>query len=195
MTFSKFYYSGPLLYHTELNKNDLSNLKKICVKDKTKDYKKYLAGHLEHEYLIDKKNFTKIINNYLPEYKKVFQHWYNKEIINFETTAVWVNFMKKGDSNPIHTHDEDLSCVLYLEIPTKLQEENKKFIGNASGPGSINFIFHALGNKNLNINTKHHFPKTGDFFIFPSFLMHSVDPFKSNVERISVSANFKITTT
>ncbi len=70
-----FYYSGPLLYHTELNKNDLSDLKKICLKDKSKDFRKDLAGHLDHEYTINIKKFNKIIEKYLPEYKQAFEHW------------------------------------------------------------------------------------------------------------------------
>jgi hypothetical protein len=188
----QFYYSGPLLYHTELNKDDLKNLKKICIKDKTKDAKNRLAGHLDHEYMIDTKVFSEILKNYLLEYSQGFDHWYGKKIKSFKTIMSWVNFMKAGDFNPPHVHsDFDLTCVLYLDIPLKLQEENKKFIGKGSGPGSINFIFQT-GNDKFNISSKNYFPKTGDFFIFPASLLHSVSPFKSNVERISVSANFKI---
>ena len=33
-------------------------------------------------------------------------------------------------------------------------------------------------------------PETGDFFIFPAMLCHSVASFKSNVERVSIAANF-----
>ena len=188
-----FYYSGPLLYHTELNENDLQNLKKICLKDKTKDSRKNLTGDFDHQYTIDIKKFDEILKNYLTEYYQCFQHWYNKKIINFKTVAAWVNFMKEGDFNPLHVHDSDLSCVLYLDVPLKLKEENKKYKGTDKdgGPGSINFTFHA-GNEKFNICNKNYFPKTGDFFIFPAHLLHCVFPFKSKVERTSVSANFKI---
>ena len=189
----KFYYSGPLVYHTELNKNDLNSLKKICLKDKTKDCKKDLAGHLNHEYLIDKNVFNQIINKYLLEYEVAFKNWYNKKILNFETLTAWVNFMQAGDYNPPHIHTSDLTCVLYLDVPLKLKEENEKFVSTSFGPGAISFIFNG-GNQTLNINNKVHFPKTGDFFIFPANLLHSVAPFKSKVKRVSISANFNIKT-
>ena len=68
-----FYYSGPLLYHTELNKDDLNSLKKICLKDKNKDFRKDLAGHLDHEYTINIEKFNKIIEKYLSEYKQAWK--------------------------------------------------------------------------------------------------------------------------
>ena len=193
----KFYYSGPLLYHTQLEKTDLEEIKKICIKDKTKDYRKDLAGHLENEYKIDTEKFNKIIKNYLIEYNEAFNHWYNKKIKSFKTLAVWVNFMKHGEYNPPHVHSNcDLTCVLYLDVPLELQKENKKYVGTIrnGGPGSINFIYQ-LGNDPLNISNNTHFPNTADFYIFPATLLHSVFPFKSKIERISVSANFKIETT
>ncbi len=190
----KFYYSGPLLYRTQLSKTDLENIKKICIKDKTKDNRKNLAGHLKNEYKIDIKKFDKTIKNYLTEYNVAFYHWYNKKIKNFETLSVWVNFMKHGEYNPPHVHSNcDLSCVLYLDIPLKLKDENKKYLGSIKdgGPGSINFTYH-ICNDPLNISQSTFFPNTADFFIFPANLLHSVFPFKSKIERISVSANFKI---
>lgn len=195
--FYKFYYSGPLLYHTELNKNDLSSLKKICLKDKTKDFRKDLAGHLDHEYTIDIKKFNDITKEYLLEYYQTFEHWYGKKITKFETVSAWVNFMKPGEYNPPHIHtDCDLSCVIYLDVPLKLKNENEKYIGTLKngGPGSVNFIISTM-NDDLFISAKNFFPKNGDFFIFPASLFHSVAPFKSNVERISISANFEIETT
>jgi uncharacterized protein (TIGR02466 family) len=194
---SKFYYSGPLLYHTELNKEDINELKKICLKDQKKDNRKNLAGHLNHEYKIDIKKFNDIILKYLPEYKQTFQNWYNKKISKFETISSWVNFMKNGEYNPPHIHNNcNLTCVLYLDIPEKLKKENQNYIGTVlnGGPGSIFFMFSA-SHEALKISVKHYFPKSGDFFIFPANLVHSVYPFKSKVERISISANFNIETT
>jgi hypothetical protein len=34
-----------------------------------------------------------------------------------------------------------------------------------------------------------HQPKTSELLIFPAWLLHTVYPFKSNVERISISFN------
>ena len=42
------------------------------------------------------------------------------------------------------------------------------------------------------ISTVHQFPKSGDMYIFPAGLRHWVFPFKSKVERISVSGNLLI---
>lgn len=192
-----FYYSGPLLYHTELNKKDLDNLKKLCLKNQKKDYRKNLAGHLNHEYTIDTEEFKNIIEKYLFEYYKAFEHWYDKKIYKFKTLVAWVNFMKAGDFNPPHIHTKcDFTCVLYLDVPKKLKDENEKYVGSIKngGPGSISFIFSTNTSTSFEISSKNYFPKTGDFFIFPAHLTHFVTPFKSKIERISISANFNVET-
>ena len=64
-----------------------------------------------------------------------------------------------------------------------------KLLNDNSGPGEINFI---VGSRTPGfINHKNFMPETGDMFIFPADLMHSVAPFKSDVERVSIAFNMR----
>jgi len=192
---SKFYYWGPLLYNTKINHEDIDKIKLLCDKNRNikNDLRKDLAGHIKEEYSIDGYNFSEIISPYLNDYQNTFKHWYGVNLKSLEVTSTWVNFMKPGEFNPPHIHTEcDLSCVIYLDIPNELKEENKQYLGTLykGGPGSISFTY---GEDNENAITMINiFPEKGDFFIFPRKLKHFVFPFKSDVERISVSSNFNI---
>ena len=90
----------------------------------------------------------------------------------------------------VHTHTEDLSFVLYLDVPKELEEENKNERNNDQygGPGAITFMW-GEGSTNDVIVANNRLPKTGEFYIFPTHLRHMVYPFKSDVIRISMSGN------
>ncbi len=187
----KFYYWGPLLYQTKLNNVDINKIKIICKKNKNKDYRKKLAGHINEEFSINNNIFLEIVKPYLNEYIKTYEHWYKRNLKYINVCSAWVNFMKNGEFNPPHIHSNgNFSCIIYLQIPEKLKKENKKYIGTEknAGPGAVHFMY---GEHNENNLTNVGFlPEEGDFFIFPCNLRHFVYPFKSKVERISVSANF-----
>jgi uncharacterized protein (TIGR02466 family) len=191
---SKFYYWGPLLFHTKINDEDVNKILSICIREKTKDNRKNLAGHIKEEYLINQIELTDLLKPYFNDYVQCFKNWYQTEIKSIEMTSSWVNFMKAGEFNPPHVHaDCDFSCVIYLDIPEELIHENKEYIGTLTkkgGPGAISFRG-IISNVHYNICNINCFPEKGDFFIFPATLEHFVYPFKSNCERISVSANFK----
>ena len=68
-----------------------------------------------------------------------------------------------------------------------IKKEYKEYKGKSSGPGGISFIY-GEGNRQA-ITYQAHFPAEKDLFIFPAWLKHYVAPFKSDVERISVSGN------
>ena len=182
-----FKYWGPFLFQTEIEKNINNKIFKLC--ERKIDHRKKLAGHLSEEYTIDKNKFFNLVEPYLNCYLKSAENWYNKSIgSKIEITSSWVNFMKKGEFNPPHIHEGDLSCVIYLQIPKKLNIE--EHIASSPKPGSISFSYGE--ERNLNINKVAFFPKECDFFIFPANLNHMVFPFKSEGERISVSANFNL---
>jgi uncharacterized protein (TIGR02466 family) len=190
-----FYYWGPLLFKIKVKEEDIKNIYQICKKDKSKDFRNQLAGIIEQEYLIDEKIYFEIIKKYIDPFKNAFTNWYGKEFNKMEVVKAWVNFMKKNEYNPPHVHGKcNFSSVMYLKIPDKLKIENQKYVGtlkSKGGPGSISFL-NAAGNDKFNITTQQFFPEEGDFFIFPSSLLHYVIPFKSSVERISVAANFEV---
>jgi uncharacterized protein (TIGR02466 family) len=186
----KFYYAGPLIFKTKLSQVDLESIRFLCKKDKKKDYRKRLAGHIDHEYLIDNIKIQSILNKYLDAHKHAYEQFYAKPYpgkINCKTA--WVNYMKSGETNPVHTHTNcDFSSVIFLDIPKGLKEENKKFIGTSVGPGSLNFDICAVSDHYIDSVVV--IPEIGDFYIFPWNLKHSVSSFKSKGERISVACNF-----
>jgi len=185
-----YYHWGPFLYKTVLELEELEKIKKLCSK-KSKDYRKNLAGLIKHEHIVDSKKILPIIYPYLKSYLKAYSNYSLKPIgKKLQLMGVWVNYMTKFESNPYHTHDEDLSFVIYTKIPSDLKKEVKENVGTVR-PGTINFMY-TLGTEKYNLNRHEFLPKPGDFFIFPASLHHSVNHFQSKGERISISGNLKI---
>jgi len=185
----KFYYWGPLLFHTKLDGDVLKKINKLCHKNEHLNCKGGLAGHIQGEYLVDSKKLEKVLKNSFKKFNEIYQHWYNSND-DFYIDNSWVNYMKKGEYNPVHIHDTcDISAVLYLSVPDEIKKENETFVGSDLGPGSIKFIMSSY-TPNF-ITQKSFMPETGDMFMFPAHLMHMVAPFKSDVERVSVAFNMK----
>lgn len=104
----------------------------------------------------------------------------------FEITGCWVNINAPGTSHRIHSHPNNfLSGVYYVQTQT--------------GAGTINFhdpriqtnIIRPPVTKLTAGNTDQVVVsvRNGTLLVFPSYLQHSVDPNKSDEERISVSFN------
>ena len=191
----------------ELHKILLDTANKIRKNKKLKkdnDYRKNLAGNLSEEYSYANA-FTakeeKIVEDELvwlaSEYTKLSNKIIHqnlgrepKEIIMQK--PVWVNFMKAGEWNPAHNHTGDISCVTYLQVPDEIKEENNSNESsnksNTPSAGKLEFSYgDQIGYSNTGCIMN---PKEKDIYIFPAKLHHLVYPFKSKVERISVSVNF-----
>ena len=187
---ASIFYWGPLLFKAELRSKDLKECAKLCSKNSSFVNEK-LAGVIEHEHYVSSANFSKIIEPYLNTFGQCYNQWYGvplkKDII---ITSAWVNFMSPGEFNPPHTHTGcDFSSVFFIKMPEQIREENKKFKGVGIGPGSLSFSYGE--SQPYSLCTKQFLPKEGDFFMFPSTLVHFVYPFMSKEERITISANFK----
>ena len=96
----------------------------------------------------------------------------------------------KGEYNPIHYHNGDLSGVGYLMLPKGMTNnklvKNKKIKTN----GTIDFINGQRGFLSKSIYNV--IPKVKDLLIFPNYLMHTAYPFNVEGERRSFSFNIKI---
>ena len=186
-----FYYWGPLLFHTQIKPKELATIKKLCKKDLSKSHVKNLAGDIKDEYLIDKNKLNNILIPYLDTFSQAHEQWYAKPGPTLKIVTSWVNYMKPGDYNPIHTHDNcNFSGVLYVDIPKLLEKEIKEYKGTTKGPGAIMFIY---GEENGQaITHKESVPVNGDLFIFPHTLRHTVNPHKSKCERVSIGINLAI---
>ena len=191
----------------ELHKILLDTANKIRKNKKLKkdnDYRKNLAGNLSEEYRYANA-FTskeeKIVEDELvwlaSEYTKLSNKIIHqnlgrepKDIVMQK--PVWVNFMKAGEWNPAHNHTGDISCVTYLQVPDVIKEENNSNESsnksNTPSAGKLEFSYgDQIGYSNTGCIMN---PKEKDIYIFPAKLHHLVYPFKSKVERISVSVNF-----
>jgi len=154
-----------------------------------------LAGEIEKEYLftdvtfIDK-GLRPYIDNYFELTAPMFSHRHPIKRGKWELTSCWINYQKKGEYNPVHTHNYcDFSFVLYVDVPEEINQEvkNNKNVPN----GAITFHY---GEKLPFNKCAHvHRPHTNEFILFPSWVNHSVEKFYSDVERVSMAGNIKIT--
>lgn len=188
----RYYHWGPLLYGSKVTPKRVTKVLEIC--NKAKDsYTHNLAGHIKKELVLPPLKIFNILKPYFRSYVRVHIDDYGlKPLPVLKMEAAWVNYMKKGDFNPPHIHSGILSFVFFLKIPDQLKKENKKYIGTSVGPGAIEFRIGIAPTKEIAaLSPAHHafFPEEGDIFIFPAHLEHWVFPFKSNVERVSVSGN------
>ena len=187
---------GPFLFKTTMPDYIIKKLKTEGKKAKT-SYNKSLAGHLANQFLYPPKVqqwFYSEIHSIIQAYRNGHCKFHGIEELNVELQAddLWVNYMQPGDFNPMHTHSADYSFVLFLDVPKKLKNEQEKFEGTSSQPGSLMFEFTQQAKPRYATTGTSILPSTGDFYMFPAMLQHWVAPFKTKCTRISVSGNIKI---
>jgi len=194
----EYFYWGPCVCKFKIDESIVKNLLEKGEKLKT-DARPYLAGHIDKELYYDNDSvnwFAKKTENYFNTYFKFKNEaWQPNQrfpIQSLKLNSLWINYMKKNEYNPPHTHSNDLSFILYLQIPKKLKEESDNFISSTYGPGHIQFIYGNEDRYGDFLTTQIKFPEKGDLYIFPSNLYHTVFPFRCEGERISVSGNFTV---
>ena len=189
----RFLHWGPFVTQYELSSKEIADLNKI---EEGEEFNRGLAGHLIDEYELSKEKVFEIIEPYLQSYIQGFWDYRKVHLANgFTLTSAWINRQKKYEFNPPHTHDEDLSFVIYTKIPEGLEKECRESVSNSPGPGCIVFDFNmptSRGGSKMFLQTHAHLPSVGDMFIFPAGLPHWVYPFvKTEGERVSISGNIK----
>jgi uncharacterized protein (TIGR02466 family) len=185
---------GPSIGKTKISKkfSDKLNIE-FDIKSNSKkiDYSSKLASQIKNE--------LKISNSFIKKYlekeliKNINKFLYNDKIKNIKKIKIlnlWVVRQYKGEYNPIHYHEGDLSGVGYLKLPKGMtinkMVKNKKLKTN----GTIDFINGQKGFLSKSIYNV--VPKTRDLLIFPNYLMHTAYPFNIEGERRSFSFNAKI---
>ena len=174
-------------FFDKLNKefDNKSNSKKI-------DYSSKLASQIKNEIKISNKFIKQNLEKELKmKIKKFLSNEKIKNIKEIKILNLWVVRQFKGEYNPIHYHDGDLSGVGYLKLPKNMINnkmiKNKKLKTN----GTIDFI---NGQKGFLSKSIHNVvPKIKELIIFPNYLMHTAYPFNIEGERRSFSFNVKIT--
>ena len=185
---------GPSIGRTKISKkfsDKLNNEFDIKSNSKKIDYSSKLASQIKNELKISnnfiKKNLEKEL---IQNINKFLSNDKIKNIKKIRILNLWVVRQFKGEYNPIHYHEGDLSGVGYLKLPTGMTNnkmvKNKKLKTN----GTIDFINgqnNFLSKSIYNLN-----PKLGELLIFPNYLMHTAYPFNVDGERRSFSFNAKI---
>ena len=185
---------GPSIGKTKLSKKFINLLnKEFDEKSKNKkiDYSSKLASQINKELQISekfiKKNLEKELKNKI---LKFLSNEKIKKIKEIKILNLWVVRQFKGEYNPIHYHEGDLSGVGYLKLPkgmTNNKMVNKKKIKTN---GTIDFINGQRGFLSKSIYNI--VPKVKELIIFPNYLMHTAYPFNVEGERRSFSFNVKI---
>jgi hypothetical protein len=135
---------GPSIGKTKISKRFLNKLNEEFDKksnNKKIDYSSKLASQIKNE--------IKISNNFIKKYlfkelkiniKKFLANEQIKNIKEIRILNLWVVRQFKGEYNPIHYHDGNLSGVGYLTLPKNMTKnilvKNKKLKTN----GTIDFI-------------------------------------------------------
>lgn len=194
-------FFGPLLVNTTVDQSLIDVLLEEGNKTDL-DMRPFLAGVLDKELRYTDQQLEVIvpligpyIEKYIEQQKNITQYPINDYDIDFET--IWINYQYPGNYNPLHSHNRDISFIIYCDIPEAISQE--KSINQAPKPGAVSFYdgtTSSYGEKATKflepIRQVDFLPKTGDMFIFPAYLNHCVQAFRSDVVRISVSGNVRL---
>ena len=198
---------GPMMIHAKMPMDMVRSLNKYTnktVKDKQKsnrlDHSNQLVGKLKQEFLIEEKElnrhvkfFNDVITHYIQtELQRHFKQLKKNTGFGIDYKSAWIVRQFAGEFNPAHIHTEcDLSCVGYLKLPENIEEEwEEDYKDHYPCKGHIEFLHGSSGK--MHTHTFLVKPSVGDFFVFPSDLIHMVYPFYSDGERRSFSMNMSI---
>ena len=185
---------GPSIGKTRISNKFFDKLnKEFDKKSRSKkiDYSSKLASQIKKELKISDKFIKRNLEKELKaSIRKFLSNENIKNIKEIKILNLWVVRQFKGEYNPIHYHEGDLSGVGYLILPKGMTVNrmvtNKKLKTN----GTIDFINGQKGFLSKSIYNV--VPKIKDLLIFPNYLMHTVYPFNVEGERRSFSFNVKI---
>jgi len=192
-----FYHWGPYLFKTKMPQYIIDRLL-IDGKKTTRNWNHQLAGHLKNQFEYEEKTQSWFCEEMQPMFRAYREghckyHAMDNLDVDYAMTSLWINYMKAGDYNPPHTHSDELSFVIFLDIPEELTKEQLEFKGTGAAPGTLEFKYGEQARPQWATTTSIVNPMTGDIYIFPALLQHTVVPYKSDVTRISVSGNLKAT--
>jgi len=173
------------------------------IKSNFSKYEKFnhnLVGQIKEEYKITESltSLHKLIIPFVIEYEKKYNfvdtvYRFDTFPKRYEMDSVWVNFQKKHEFNPCHSHTGVLSFVIWINIPYLREDEDDKNLASIQTKGSFHFVFSNI----LGINNMYDIPLNKEYenvmILFPSQLVHEVYPFyTSNDYRISLAGNIRL---
>jgi len=170
-------------------------------------HNQHLAGIIEKEYSLNhlletsigynlKDLCIKMITIYTERYRYPDSIQVNSSLSKYKLQSLWVNFQKKHEFNPVHSHSGVFSFVIWVKIPYDLEEELRTTGSNSVKNVTSMFQFHyktIYGDNSMELNLRKE--SEGMIVIFPSALRHTVYPFYTSDDyRISISGNIHFDT-
>ena len=159
----------------------------------TKHYNKKLAGNIQKEF-----NVTNSIPSSFYEYvaflANSYYDYFPVEKIGDKKTFTfidaWLNYQKKHEFNPLHSHGGSLSYVVWLKIPYDIEVElSLPNCVKSNFPRNSFFEFFV---DDVNYPIRVDSSMEGEIIIFNSSYKHVVYPFySSNKYRISLAGNLE----
>ena len=168
----------------------INNFVDEVVKDKKKskelDYGQKLAGEVTQEIFLPHEMLQGDILNFFVAISKAYvENLTNKKLTKFDLIKCWVVRQFEGEYNPTHWHTGHISAAGYLKLPDNFGASKQEKTKNDNG--KINFVHGSHQFLSAPITTR--MPEVGKIFLFPNYLMHSVNPFYGKGERRSISFN------
>tara|TARA_Y100000996_G_C22389649_1_gene588634 strand:- start:86 stop:667 length:582 start_codon:yes stop_codon:yes gene_type:complete len=185
--FPQFYYHGEVEKHQQLKDKLLSELT-VDKLSQPKEWNCSVQSSFETDNNFSWDYFYECIK---PNLLDMHQQLKGNPLHQFNMTEAWLNKYERGDSQEVHTHigadNTTFSCSYFAQYALN----------------DARFLFYDPDQtKHLGEFSKHYggvvntwFPdvQEGDIIIFPSWIHHQVEPHRSDTTRITVSANFKVT--
>ena len=182
-------------------------------KSKKLDFSNRLVGNVKQEHIIEDHVWREKINDDIPSFfqwvggcvniyiqtvlkrnrhgevnkaNETEKQIMEKGIKSLNVLSSWFVNSVAGDFNPIHQHEGRISAVGWLMMTESIQQDKEREYA-----GWIEFMY----GENLNLlNNKHAVkPEVGQIFMFPSWLQHTVYPFRGDGVRRSISFNVDFT--
>tara|TARA_Y100000768_G_C23934293_1_gene661772 strand:- start:64 stop:738 length:675 start_codon:yes stop_codon:yes gene_type:complete len=171
--------------------------------EEEKNSNKQLAGNISKSlYLDDVDNYffnvilKDVCKQYIQENNKV--PCFRNSLGGYHISDVylkefWVNFSKQNEFNPLHDHSGVLSFVIWMDIPTKSEDQYEIPIAKNSALPSAS-DFQLTYTDITGAHRAHTIPMdpslNGTMILFPSTMPHQVYPFYNcEKERVSISGN------
>ena len=161
-----------------------------------------LAGNIKNEFMIPdaKPIIWPLLDILIKEWAKKYPSEFarlgsmsNQEEFRLMLFNTWVNFQKKHEFNPIHTHDGVFSFVIWHKVPFTQKDEYARFPNMKEDQikaGHFSFVVTNQMGKVIQHDMCVDNTWEGKMALFPADLNHIVYPFYTSDEyRISISGN------
>tara|TARA_R100000657_G_C4649122_1_gene93751 strand:- start:244 stop:849 length:606 start_codon:yes stop_codon:yes gene_type:complete len=192
------------IYNEYLPVNIFNKLKDLVYKAKD-EANDTLAGNIEKEYTLYAENDPEIRdyllhmsnNKLFEDYHNYLSRLFHKRNCRSIIGKTWVNFQKKNEFNPLHTHDGIFSFVIFIKIPYDCEDYKKKFPKMQPSDmkaGMLSFQhIDPWSNRIEAIDISLNPTYEGGIYFFKAKHLHQVYPFyDTNKYRITVSGNLHL---